>query len=168
MGTMYNMLHGQNPQSGILLYILGIDQEKGAWRSGRFRDIYLSEDGSEIVLYTRNGGGNREHYADDCEPGIDCTCTGCTAEYHLPSHPNYLRDWDDDFDSTYAYFAFSIPKEFKEAAGLLVTGEKPETIYEKFSKTLAEMKTMSAEQLREDKRFRPLVSMVDQIGKSAK
>ena len=56
-------------------------------------------DGDEIHVYTRVGGGNR-----NCGFG----------EEELQQHPNYLRDEDDDFDSTYATYIFSVPNEWKE------------------------------------------------------
>ena len=168
MGTLYNLLHGKNPMSGVLLHMLGIDQKGERWRSGRFRDIYLNATGTEIVLYTRNGGGNREHNEPESEPGPECHCTGCTATYHLPSHPNYLRDWDDDFDRTYAYFAFSVPEEFKALADFLKPGEDPKSVGERFQKTLAEMKAMPAEQLEQDPRFKPMVEFVNKIAKAVR
>ena len=58
--SMYNLMHGMNPLAGILLKMLEIDQEGSKYSSGRFRDIYLNEDGKKIILFTRNGGGNRE------------------------------------------------------------------------------------------------------------
>jgi len=69
------------------------------WITGRYRDICLSKWKGECVICvtTRNGGANR------------------TAYYYiydiLKHHPNYLGDEDDDFDNTYAYIYFSVPKE---------------------------------------------------------
>jgi hypothetical protein len=166
--SMYNLLHGQNPLSGLLKSFIDIDQENGKWSSGRFRDIYLNEDGTEIILYTSNGGGNREHWDDSTEAGPDCRCSGCVIERHLPQHPNYLRDWDDDFDCTYAYVAFSIPEEFAEPIKLLATGEKPETVHDKFLKTMEEMKGMTKEQVESDPRFKPLCDVLEKITGEAK
>jgi len=102
------MLFGVNPIANILKDILKLDTE-GGYPTGRFRDIYLKDD--KIILYTRNGGGNR-----DCwEKGkTDCDCPGCVIVNILPKHPNYIKDYDDDFDSTYAYIEFTIPDEHKE------------------------------------------------------
>lgn len=69
--TMYNTLHGRNEHSQLLLTMLGIDQPDGKWQSGRFRDINLNADGTRILLYTRNGGGNRDCFhadSSDSEP----------------------------------------------------------------------------------------------------
>jgi len=63
-------------------------------------------------VYTRNGGGNRDHWDDDREPGIDCDCTGCIATYRLPAHGLYISDADDDFDCTYATFYFDVPEKY--------------------------------------------------------
>jgi len=113
----------------------GVDGAEEAWEeykkhcieakwypTGRFRDIYLNEDGTRIILYTRNGGGNREYYNYVFEI--------------LRQHPNYLEDYDDDYDSTYAYIEFSVPEEYKELCHALATGEKPETVGDKFKRLI--------------------------------
>lgn len=123
--SLYNALFGTNKISPLLLKVLDIDQPSGKYRSGRFRDIYLNEDGSKIILLTRNGGGNREEY----QPLIDV----------LATHPNYITDYDDDFDPTYAYIEFSVPKDFKEDFKKLAMGEKPKNISEKFNKLISDI-----------------------------
>jgi len=130
---------------------------------GRFRDAYLNEDGTKIVVYTRNGGGNREHYDDECEAGENCNCTGCIITYQLPKHPNYICDYDDDFDCTYAYVEFSVPEKYKEMAKGLATGEKPKTIQEKFCKSMSELENMTPEEIKADKRFTPIVEVLDKV-----
>lgn len=85
--SLYNMLFGTNPAAGILLELLGLSPNDFY----RFRDCYLTENG-EIAVYTRDGGGNRD----------DNTTDVC-------SHPNYLRDENDDFDCTYVTYYFSVP-----------------------------------------------------------
>lgn len=94
--SMYNALFGVNPFAGVLVSMLELETEK--YPTGRFRDIYLKKNGEEIriCLFTRNGGGNREDYQ-------------CVFDA-LKLHPNYLRDYDDDFDCTYATIEFSVPK----------------------------------------------------------
>lgn len=119
-GNFYRAVFGDTQQSqrGALLVagILSIHDV------GRFRDAWVEkgEDGPVIAVYTRNGDGNREHieeHDDTVVAGMECTCTGCIATYHLPEHPNYLRDADDEFDPTYATFYFSVPQEYREALG---------------------------------------------------
>lgn len=107
--SMYGLVFGRNPIAPIILEALALPESA----VGRFRDAFVSN--GEFAIYTRNGGGNREHFSDDgTEEGEDCFCTGCIITYHLPKHPNYLRDKDDDFDSTYATVYFSIPEKYKE------------------------------------------------------
>ncbi len=141
--SLYNMLFGTNEIAPALLFILDIDQPDEKWSSGRFRDIYLNEDGTRIILYTRNGGGNRDHwdftYAKYKE-GEDCPCPGCIVSYKLPKHPNYMKDYDDDFDCTYAYIEFEVPEQFKEIAQSLATGKTPESIHKKFNAYIERLK----------------------------
>lgn len=90
------MLFGRNPAAEILLAMLNLTPSS----VGRFRDCYPSEDGERIIVYTRNGGGNREEYQGVLDD--------------LKSNPNWLQDYDDDYDCTYASIEFSVPTEFKE------------------------------------------------------
>jgi hypothetical protein len=185
--SLYNMLHGMNPVAPILKAVLGLDQErddtpkwpkndkgddwypyddgsipagekyieeriaKADWPTGRFRDIYLNEDATLITLYTRNGGGNRDEYFWVFDI--------------LRKHPQYVRNWDDDFDCTYAYIEFKVPPEAQELCKKLMTGDKPKTIHEKFQETMAAMQKMTPAEIRKDKRFAPIV---DALGKIAK
>ncbi len=101
--SLYNMLNGMNPATFIILPMLG---EKHPDEYPRFRDCFI--DGKEIHIYTRVGGGNR-----NCGFG----------EEELQAHPNYLRDEDDDFDSTYATYVFSVPEEWKSDFDKIVAGK---------------------------------------------
>lgn len=133
--SLYNALFGVNSLAPFLLTILDLDQPNGNWNTGRFRDAYLNPEGTEVIVYTRNGGGNRECWSmqDGDEAGDDCRCAGCCVNFHLPQHPNYCTDYDDDFDCTYAYIHFSIPDEFKEICQGLATGEAPISISQRFT-----------------------------------
>ena len=102
--SMYNMIFGENAASDWLLALLDLTRAD----VGRFRDAYVTDDGTQIAVYTRNGGGNREHWGDE-EAEPDCSCTGCIIECRLPKHPLYVRDEDDEFDSTYATVFFRVP-----------------------------------------------------------
>ena len=158
--SLYNMLHGVSEQAPILLAFLDLTEAK----VGRFRDAYLSEDGTKIIVYTRNGGGNRAHkMQSESEEGENCNCTGCIITYQLPKHPNYIRDYDDDYDCTYAYVEFTVPAKYKETARSLATGEKPKTIHEKFMKTISEMEKMTPEEIKGDSRFSSIVEVLDKV-----
>lgn len=95
MSGLYNMVFGYNKLAPYLLNELGIDHKAVP----RFRDCFLSKDGSSIVVFTRTGGGNREEYADE--------------NAAMTQWPGYLRDEDDSYDSTYALFHFAVPDSIK-------------------------------------------------------
>lgn len=111
---MYEALCDKTDYGPALLLMLGLGEKD----FGRFRDAYLSPDGEQIIVYTRNGGGNREYYQDVFDT--------------LSKHPNYLRDEDDDFDETYASIYFSVPDEFKKACKEMAPRVDTRTGAEKF------------------------------------
>lgn len=94
MNGLYNALFGEHDKSDMLLKILGITREEVP----RYRSCYW--DGTHIVIHTRTGGGNREEYED--------------ANDELTALPGYVRDSDDDFDSTYANFFYLPPDSAAE------------------------------------------------------
>lgn len=61
-------------------------------------------------FHTRNGGGNRECWCPSSN--FEQHQNGCLAQVidRLQAHPAHLHDQDDDGDSTYANFYFTIPK----------------------------------------------------------
>lgn len=81
-----------NPNKDDVLKAIGLKEED----IERFRGAGVQD--GEIVIHARTGGGNREDYPNQI----------------LTSNPYYLRDYDDDFDCTYATYHFSIPEEHKE------------------------------------------------------
>ena len=85
--SMYNLLFGVNPNSEVLLAILGFKEGDVE----RYRDCGFSDDG--IFIYTRTGGSNRDDYPNE----------------KLRKSPYYLKDKDDDYDNTYATFYFRYP-----------------------------------------------------------
>lgn len=94
--SLYNQILGTHPFIKQLLLILGLDFKE----YGRLRDVYLKKENEKlvIVVFTRNGGGNRNSFEE--------------VFANLRQHSNYLCDYDDKFDSTYAYIEFSIPEKF--------------------------------------------------------
>jgi hypothetical protein len=90
--SLYNMLFGTNPFSGVLLQMLGVTRDDVP----RFRDCFLNEDGTEIIIHTRTGGGNRDDYQ--------------ASNDELTEIAGYKFDADDDFDSTYADFHYEVPE----------------------------------------------------------
>lgn len=94
MGGLYNAIFGVNEDAPALLVMLRLTPNDFS----RFRDAFVAN--GEIIVYTRLGGGNREGYTHIF-----------TA---MKKHPQYLRDVDDNFDSTYCTFFFRIPKYLPE------------------------------------------------------
>ena len=101
--SLYNSLFGVNPWAGLLLQAIGMDADS----IPRFRDCYLDDDG-DIVIYTRTGGGNREYYDGPNEENSEGPWNST-----LRDNEFFIEDVDDDFDSTYALFKFSVPDPFK-------------------------------------------------------
>lgn len=117
---MYNIAFGQNPISKVLLAALGLEPAD----VGRFRDAFVAD--GKIVVYTRNGGGNREHYGSGDPPALEgenCDCTGCVMTYRIPRLSHYSHDLDDGFDNTYATIYFDFPPECAETLAKLDAGE---------------------------------------------
>jgi len=102
-------------------------KEIGYYPTGRFRDIYYEhEEGKEpkIILYTRNGGGNRDFYQYVFEL--------------LENHPLHITDYDDDFDCTYAYIEFKAPESIIKFFDGMKTG-KLANVSEKFKAEIEAM-----------------------------
>ena len=92
--SLYNMLFGKNPNTDIILALVGLKEVDVE----RFRDCWIDFDNKEICIYTRTGGGNRKGYPQEI----------------LYANPYLKRSYDDDFDSTYATFCFNFPEEIEE------------------------------------------------------
>ena len=103
--SLYNLVHGVNPMSGILLAALGNPDVP------RFRDCYL--DGENIAIHTRTGGGNRETYELGGSYQEEYNPDGPFND-DLRALPGFIRDEDDEFDATYATFYFAIPEAWAE------------------------------------------------------
>lgn len=124
--SLYNMMFGKNPASEAILATLGLTTAD----VGRFRDCWVekADNGDvRVAVYTRNGGGNRSWHDDleiENDEGPGCDCTGCVTRFRLPSHSNYIYDVDDDFDSTYATFYFSLPEKYADDLTAIALDER--------------------------------------------
>lgn len=96
---LYNLLLGdgkQGARGATCIAALGIEPKQ----LGRFRDAWTEVGPDNLVriaIYTRNGGANREAYAEEISA--------------MQANDYYIADVDDDFDSTYATFYFRMPGE---------------------------------------------------------
>lgn len=118
--NMYNQMHGENKDAVALLGMIGCTREMFC----RYRDTYICDNGNNIIVYTRLGGSNRPDYKETIEI--------------IRTNPNYLEDYDDDFDETYAYFKFKVPENYLDTTKKMYKGE-PETIKQKFDRELEDM-----------------------------
>lgn len=118
--SLYNILFRENKEAPVLLGMLGVNKEY----FGRYRDIDLIENATKIRVFTRLGGGNRPDYKDTWNK--------------IRKHDLYIKDYDDDFDCTYAFIEYKIPDKFKETAKKMFKGE-PVSFSDKFNKELEEM-----------------------------
>lgn len=139
------MLHGQNPFSPVFLGWLGLTTDD----VGRFRDCYLADQDGErrIVIYTRNGGGNR----DDYEHVTDT----------LRAHPSYVTDYDDDYDCTYASYEFRVPAPWQAAAAAFTAEDK--TPAERMQDLLAKLQAApkdDPEVVRAMEKFAPVMDAI--------
>jgi hypothetical protein len=119
---MYNLIHDINPAVYTVLPMLG----KKPSEYPRFRDCFLmpkhwgNMDGlpvvkyqksaekltikdvianAKIYIFTRAGGRNRFDYQQEISD--------------IRNMPDFVSDYDDQFDSTYATFVFNVPERFK-------------------------------------------------------
>jgi len=105
------MLFGENQAASILLKILNIEKSD----IPRFRDCFLND--GFIIIHTHTGGGNRDFYDEPNEENLEGPWNTT-----LKNNMYFVRDEDDDFDSTYANFYFSFPDEYKDDLDALSKG----------------------------------------------
>jgi len=151
--SMYNLLFGQNPVSGIILATLGLTEGD----CGRFRDAFISE--GKIAVYTRLGGGNRECYCETEKEHAEGGCYGPVIEC-LQAHSQYLYDKDDDFDSTYATFWFRFPDKYNDLLQLL-EGKDLFDPDKRWKEKLEAVRNSSAEELKQQ--YPEVIEILDQI-----
>lgn len=108
--SLYNLINGVNPATFFFLPMLGKHPDEFP----RFRDCFVGEDCNSIVVYTRVGGNNRNR-------GF--------GEEKLYNHPNFVKTYDDDIDSTYGYYVFSVPDEWRDDFINLLTKTKVSDAY---------------------------------------
>lgn len=101
--SMYNMINGFNPACVFIMPMLGRKQEE--WP--RFRDCFVTED-NNIAIYTRVGGGNR-----------NCGYN----EEKLYEDENFIRTYDDEYDTTYGTYEFKVPEKWKADFDLIRSGD---------------------------------------------
>lgn len=133
--SMHQLLNGTNPATFFILPMLGRHPDTYP----RFRDCYALNDefgNAGIQVYTRVGGGNRQDYVEAIAELID--------------HPEYVKNEDDDFDSTYATFTFNVPEKWKaQFDALMKHGPSKEIITPEYLEQLIRVYPKLETQIRE-------------------
>ncbi len=88
--ALYTQLFGENKDAVAILGFANLNRDMFP----RYRDVFLADKGTTIIVYTRIGGSNRIDYKQEIE--------------NIRKHNQYITDYDDNFDNTYAYFKFNI------------------------------------------------------------
>lgn len=120
--SLYNILFQENKDATALLGMIGCTRDMFQ----RYRDVNLNKTGNIITVLTRLGGGNRSSYKQVFK--------------NIERNPNYIRDYDDIYDSTYCYFDFSVPEKYKKACKMMAPNEDQPSIKELFDREIEESK----------------------------
>lgn len=123
--SLYNLVNGVNQATFYILPMLGKHPDEYP----RFRDCFIGKmtnhkqktdlvgipikqhdiKEKQISVYTRVGGGNRESYPEEIAA--------------LRANPNYIEDYDDDFDNTFATFLFKVPKKWEKDFDFIIKNQ---------------------------------------------
>lgn len=94
--SSFNMVAGINKLAGLVLNALNLEHTQ----IPRFRDAYVDIDDPsrpKFVILTRTGGGNRHDYVEENKT--------------LSGMAGFVRDYDDEFDCTFAHWVFDMPHD---------------------------------------------------------
>lgn len=134
--SLYNLAFGINDLAGFLMKNLDLDTSDVP----RFRDCYYDSEKKMIVIYTRTGGGNRdfyENYEQRHKNYPEYSDTSGPWNEDLRSHPLFLDDMDDEYDSTYARFFFKVPENIESLLSQINSSDiKHEDRWEKLIETI--------------------------------
>lgn len=131
--SFYNIVFEYNHYCILVLPMLGRKPEEYP----RFRDCFVTEEGN-IAVYTRVGGGNR-----NC--GYE--------EEVLYDDPDFIRTYDDAFDSTYGTYEFRVPEKWKEDFDKIMSGDA-KSVSDEYVDTVRKMYPKLAEEGVLDKVFK--------------
>ena len=120
--SLYNRLFGENEDAVALLGMINLTRNKFV----RYRDVYLNKEGTKIIVLTRLGGANREDYFEIIE--------------NVKANPYYIKDYDDEFDNTYAYFEFKVPEKYADTCKKIAPKEDRLNVGDMFKKEVEEAK----------------------------
>lgn len=147
--SLYNLIHGMDDHAEEYLAWLHLSMADFE----RFRDAYLNVDGTEITVLARIG---RNSWCENPEEILK----------YVSASPYFLREHDDEFDCTFKYIIYKVPRAFRGEAKRLAPTTAPLTLREKTDLAAAEMQGMTHEQLLADPRFSKLAKGMEQAIKN--
>lgn len=109
LGNLYNLINGVDPATFLVLPMLGKHPDEYP----RFRDCYVNKE-NHIIILTRVGGPNRN--------------TGL-GEEEMQKSPYFIKTYDSEEDSTYGYYEFEVPKEWKKDLEKMLNHKRPSDKY---------------------------------------
>lgn len=125
--SLYTRLFGENEDAVALLGMLSLTRNEFQ----RYRDVYLNKEGTKIIVLTRLGGGNRKEYKQVFK--------------NMKKHPYYIKNYDDKFDKTYAFFEFKVPEKYEHTCKAIAPKEERLSLKEMFEKEIEESKIPGSE-----------------------
>ena len=104
--SLYNKLFDENPDATALLGMIHITRNDFS----RYRNVFLNTEGTIIKVFTRLGGPNRKDYKDVIK--------------QIKKNPFYIKNYDDNFDNTYAYFEFKVPENYLKTCKMIAPSQE--------------------------------------------
>lgn len=129
--ALYTQLFGENEDAMAILGFAGLTREMFP----RYRDVFLDDKGLTVLVYTRIGGANREYFKDEINK--------------LKLHKQYVCNYDDHHDETYAYFKFNVLPEYVDTAKK-VFKEDPVSVWDKFQNHIKKAEDPNSEEHKKD------------------
>lgn len=120
--SLYNQLFGENENATALLGMIEVTRNDFQ----RYRDVWLNKDATIITVLARIGGENRREYKQ--------------VFTNIRKNKFYVKDFDDNFDETYAYIKFKVPEKYKYTCEKIAPKEEHLSIKEMFDKEIEESK----------------------------
>lgn len=125
--SLYNQLFGENEDAMALLGMLNLTRNDFQ----RYRDIWLNKNGTIITVLARIGGNNRKDYRQ--------------VFTNIRKNKCFIKDFDDNFDDTYAYFQFKVPEKYKYTCEMIAPKEERLSVGDMFKKEIKEAKIPGSE-----------------------
>lgn len=137
--SLYNQLFDENKDATALLGMLSLTRNDFA----RYRDVWLNKNGTIITVLARIGGNNRKDYKQ--------------VFTNIRKNKYFIKDFDDNFDNTYAYLQFKIPEKYQYTCKSIAPKEERLSLKEMFEKEIQEAKIPGSEA---DKRIEKIANEI--------